>query len=157
MATSKKTSKTKNPAKAKAAKPATQKKASKAKKAATSSPEVEKTESGKQRWKDKSVADLQALYAEKVGRTTGSTDRNYLTWKIREAEKGNIPVGPAKRKLFEGPTTPITIKLEDEFLDKLDDAGKADGFKTRLAYLRDLIGKGLQVRGRSDLATMVTG
>lgn len=104
-----------------------------------------------------SIAELQALYVEKVGRPTGSDDRGYLTWKIRAAEKGNIPVGPSQRKLFEGPTTPVTVTLEDVFLEKLDDAGQADGFKSRLAYMRDLMAKGLQVRGRSELAAMVGG
>lgn len=155
MATAKTKAKSKSPAKAKTTK-AVPKKARPTKKGATAAAEAT-TGDVRRRWKDMSVAELQALYAEKVGRPTGSNDRNYLTWKIREAEKGNVPVGPAKRKLYEGPTTPITIKLEDAFLEQLDDAGKDDGFKTRLAYLRDLIGKGLQVRGRSDLATMVAG
>lgn len=157
MAKSKSKGKSARMAKTKTTKASTAKKAGKAKAAATPAAETASTGSERRRWKDMSVAELQALYAEKVGRPTGSDDRTYLTWKIREADKGNIPVGPSKRKLFEGPTTPVTIKLEDEFLAKLDEASKDDGFKTRLAYLRDLIGRGLQVRGRSELATMVAG
>lgn len=41
-----------------------------------------------------SVEELQAKYLEAVGRATGSDDRRYLIWKIREVEKGRIPVGP---------------------------------------------------------------
>ncbi len=33
-----------------------------------------------------SVEELQAKYLEVVGRATGSDDRRYLIWKIREAE-----------------------------------------------------------------------
>lgn len=154
MATKSKT-KSKAPAKAKTAKSAP-KKAAKAKKEPTSAPPADAaSEGGRRRWKALSVAELQALYAEKVGRPTGSDDRGYMIWKIREAEKGNVPVGPVSRKLFDGPTTPITIKFEDAFLESLDAAAKDDGFKTRLAYVRDLMSKGLEVRGRSELATKV--
>ncbi len=152
MATSKSKGKNKGARQVKATKPSAQKRASKAKKAT----DVE-TASGRRRWKKMSIAELQALYVEKVGRPTGSDDRGYLTWKIRAAEKGNIPVGPSQRKLFEGPTTPVTVTLGDVFLEKLDDAGQADGFKSRLAYMRDLMAKGLQARGRSELAAMVGG
>ncbi|MCA9631874.1 MAG: hypothetical protein KC766_29675, partial [Myxococcales bacterium] len=49
-----------------------------------------------------SVEELQALYTEVVGRDTGSSDRRYLIWKIREARKGRIPVGPVRRRHAEG-------------------------------------------------------
>jgi hypothetical protein len=152
MATAKKkTTKKAPPTSKKAAKP-TAKKAAGSKKAAETASAPPRA---RQRWKALSVAELQALYTEKVGRPTGSNERTYLIWKIREAEKGNVPIGPSKKALFDGPTTAITMKLEDSFLDDLDVAGKEDGFKTRLGYLRDLLGKGLQVRGRSDLASRV--
>ena len=60
------------------------------------------TESGRHRWKGMSIEQLQALYTEKVGRPTDSVERSYLTWKIREAEAGRVPVGPRKDQI-EGP------------------------------------------------------
>ena len=48
------------------------------------------------------IEQLQALYLDKVGRPTDSVHRNYLTWKIREAEKGRITVGPARAKAGTG-------------------------------------------------------
>jgi hypothetical protein len=113
--------------------------------------------SGGQRWKGMSIEQLRALYLETLGRPTESDNRTYLIWKIREAEKGNVPIGPTTRKLFEGPTIMVTMKFEEAFVDELDAAGEHDGFKARLAYLRDLIGKGLEVRGRPELAAKLGG
>jgi hypothetical protein len=48
------------------------------------------------------VAELQGRYLELVGRHTGSTNRAYPIWKIREAQKGRIPLGPRKNAHREG-------------------------------------------------------
>lgn len=50
------------------------------------------------------VPTLQARYLEVVGRPTGSDNKAYLIWKIREAQKGRIPVGPRKSAHREGVT-----------------------------------------------------
>jgi hypothetical protein len=44
------------------------------------------------------IEELRAKYLDVVGRATGSDDKRYLIWKIREAEKGRIPVGPRKTR-----------------------------------------------------------
>jgi hypothetical protein len=44
------------------------------------------------------IDELQTAYLSVVGRPTGSTDRRYLIWKIREAEKGRVPVGPRETR-----------------------------------------------------------
>jgi hypothetical protein len=41
-----------------------------------------------------SVAELQAMYREVVGRETRSSDSAYLVWKLRQAQKGRVRVGP---------------------------------------------------------------
>ena len=38
------------------------------------------------------VTELQARYLEVIGRPTGSTNKAYMIWKIREAQKGRIPL-----------------------------------------------------------------
>lgn len=43
-----------------------------------------------------SVEALRELYPQAVGRDTGSTDKGYLVWKIREATKGAITLGPVQ-------------------------------------------------------------
>jgi hypothetical protein len=152
MATAKRKTK-KNAATSKKAAKTSARKATKPRKAeeATSA-----TDTGRRRWKDLDVPALQALYAEKVGRPTQSAERTYLIWKIRCAENGTIPTGPSTRAIFGGaPTTAVTVKLGVFFLEDLDTAAKEDGFKSRLGYIRDLLSKGLQVRGRTELASQV--
>lgn len=48
-------------------------------------------------FKGMTVRQLQAMYAQTVGRKTSSTDEAYLKWKIREANNGKIRVGPPAR------------------------------------------------------------
>jgi len=38
------------------------------------------------------------MYREVVGRDTSSTDSASLIWKLRQAEKGGIRVGPIERR-----------------------------------------------------------
>ena len=45
------------------------------------------------------VEELQARYLEIVGRQTSSSNRRYMIWKITQAQKGRIPVGPIRRLL----------------------------------------------------------
>jgi hypothetical protein len=113
---------------------------------------------GRRRWTDYTLEQLKELYEEKVGRPSSSDHVGYLRWKIREAEMGRIHVGPVRRKvLIEGPKTAVSIVFGNSFLAELDAARKEDGYASRLAYFRDLIGRGLQVRGHAELAGKVTG
>lgn len=45
-----------------------------------------------------SVGELQAMYREVVGRETRSSDSAYLVWKLRQAQKGRVRVGPIERR-----------------------------------------------------------
>ena len=76
------------------------------------------------------IEELHAKYLEVVGRSTGSDDRRYLTWKIREAEKGRINVGPRKTRAREGEPLDVKIlplRLEADVADKMDEAWRAKG------------------------------
>ena len=44
-----------------------------------------------------SVEELRLRYVEVIGRDTSSTNKAYLVWKLREAAKGKIPIGPRQR------------------------------------------------------------
>ena len=46
---------------------------------------------------DLDIDELHQVYEQVVGRTTESTHRGYLTWKIREARKGKVKVGAIQR------------------------------------------------------------
>jgi hypothetical protein len=70
---------------------------------------------------DMDVEALQKLYAEVVGRTTGSDHKGYLVWKIREARKGRIKVGPRQGRSASGvPMKVIPLRIETEVLGALE-------------------------------------
>src|SRR5208283_4718831 len=79
------------------------------------------------------VHELQARYLEVVGRPTGSTNRAYMVWKIREAQKGHIPLGPRKNAHREGVTFKVLpLRMEAAVVDKLDEAWRSRGIKNRM-------------------------
>lgn len=86
------------------------------------------------------VDQLRRAYEIAVGRTTGSTDRGYLVWKIREARKGNITVGAIERKTTSSSdqmVLPFRVARED--VPTLDAAWEALGFKSRMDFLRHAV------------------
>ncbi len=44
------------------------------------------------------AAELRAMCREVVGRETGSSDSAYLVWKLTQAQKGRVRVGPIERR-----------------------------------------------------------
>ena len=79
------------------------------------------------------------MYLHVVGRPTGSVVRAYLIWKIREAEKGHIPLGPRRTRVRA--TEPVEMKilplrLEARAVDAIDAAWKSRGVKTRTEFFR---------------------
>ena len=83
------------------------------------------------------VPALQAKYIEVVGRPTSSSNASYLRWKIAQAQKGRIPVGPRKNARREGVTFKVLpLRLEAELVDKLDEAWKRLGIKSRMDLFR---------------------
>lgn len=104
------------------------------------------------RWRDLSTEQLRTMYREVVSRDTASTSRSYLIWKIREAKAGRVPVGPSKGRVHHGPTSAVTILIDEDVLKDLDKTAKQDGFTKRLPYMRDLMRRGLEVRGHAELA-----
>ncbi len=105
------------------------------------------------------IEELQTKYLEVVGRSTGSDDRRYLIWKIREAEKGRINVGPRKTRARDGEPLDVKIlplRLEAEVADKMDEAWRAKGIKNRMEFFRGAIGHYLGHLGARDAAALFT-
>lgn len=87
-----------------------------------------------------SVAELQAMYREVVGRETRSSDSAYLVWKLRQAQKGRIRVGPIERR--SGGTSDVKVlplRMTAAEVDALDEAWRRLGFKSRTAMIRKAI------------------
>jgi hypothetical protein len=101
------------------------------------------------------VPELQARYLEVVGRPTGSTNKAYMVWKIREAQKGRIPLGPRKNAHREGVTFKVLpLRLEAAVVDKLDEAWHSRGIKNRMEFFRGALGHYLKQLGAEDTAAL---
>lgn len=91
-----------------------------------------------------STEQLQAAYAATVGRPTGSTDRRYLVWKIREAEKGRVPIGPRATRTADQQaatdTKILPLRLANDAVDALDAAWRGRGMKSRMELFRRALG-----------------
>ena len=103
------------------------------------------------------VPELQARYLEVVGRATGSSDKAYLVWKIREARKGRIPIGPRKSARHEDVTFKILpLRMEATVVDKLDEAWKRHGLHSRMDLFRKSLHDYLAGVGENDVAALLT-
>jgi hypothetical protein len=101
------------------------------------------------------VPELQARYLEVVGRPTGSTNSAYMIWKIREAQKGHIPVGPRKNAHRAGVTFKVLpLRMESAVVDKLDEAWRSRGIKNRMEFFRGALGHYLKHLGAEDAAAL---
>ncbi len=109
------------------------------------------------RFASMTIEELQTKYLDVVGRSTGSSARSYLIWKIREAEKGRINVGPRKARGRDGEPLDVKIlplRLEADVADKMDEAWRSKGIKNRMEFFRGAIGAYLTQLGARDAAAL---
>lgn len=104
-----------------------------------------------------SVDDLRAKYVEAVGRPTGSSNASYLIWKIRQAQKGRIPVGPTRRRSSAEPGDfkVIPLRLETEVADQIDAARERLELPSRTALIRRALMLYLAKAGENDVAALL--
>lgn len=87
-----------------------------------------------------SVAELQAMYREVVGRETRSSDSAYLVWKLRQAQKGRIRVGPIESRVGAASDMKVLpLRMPAAEVAALDEAWRRLGFKSRTAMLKRAI------------------
>jgi hypothetical protein len=89
--------------------------------------------------RDLSVEELKDIYQEKVGRPTGSANVGYLKWKIRQAEKGHIRVGPVQGRHGDGPPPDykvLPLRMEADLVTQLDEARERLGLGSRMDLFR---------------------
>jgi len=114
-------------------------------------------EPAKEKLSKLTVEQLQARYLAVVGRPTGSTNTAYMIWKIREARKGRITVGPRKNAKREGVTYKVLpLRMEGELVDKLDDARARLGFPSRMNLFRKALKSYLTSAGEMEVAALLT-
>jgi hypothetical protein len=102
------------------------------------------------------VPELQALYLEVVGRPTSSSNKLYLIWKIREARKGHIPLGPRKpTQRKDGAFMVLPLRMESQMVEKIDQAWRRHGLATRTALLRKALHDFFVGIGEHDVAELL--
>ncbi|ACY15340.1 hypothetical protein [Haliangium ochraceum] len=106
-----------------------------------------------------SVAELQQLYRETLGRPTGSSHKRYLVWKIREAQKGRVRTGPVTRRRTTDEPAPehkiLPLRMEAETVEALDDAWRRHGLRSRMDFFRHALGSYLTSLGEEEVAERV--
>ncbi len=88
-----------------------------------------------------SVPELQAMYREVIGRPSSSSSSAYLVWKLRQAQKGRIRVGPIERRA-PGEAADVKVlpfRMTAAEVEALDEAWRRLGFKSRTAMIRKAI------------------
>ena len=103
------------------------------------------------RKRDMTIDDLRAEYVRVIGRETASTERRYLLWKLAEAAKGRIPVGPVNRRAprEKADLQVLPLGMLRETTRLLDEAVKACGYKSRMAFIRQALVRTLRYAGSS--------
>jgi hypothetical protein len=88
-----------------------------------------------------SVPELQALHRELIGRETTSTDSAYLIWRVRQAQKGRIKVGPIERHATGGgaDVKVLPLRMAAAEVEALDSGWRRLGFKSRTAMVKKAI------------------
>ena len=111
----------------------------------------------KKRLSKMSVSELQALYREVVGRDTSSSDVRYLVWKVRQAEKGRIPVGPRGRRRPDGEAVDfkvLPLRMEAEQVQRLDEARERLGLSSRMHLFRRALHTFFENQGETEIAAL---
>ena len=103
------------------------------------------------------VPALQALHLELIGRPTASSDKAYLVWRLRQAQKGKIPVGPREHRATT--TEPqdhkvLPLRMEAELVAKLDEARERLGLKSRMDLFRRALHSYLTAAGEQEVADL---
>ena len=106
-----------------------------------------------------SVEALQALHLELVGRPSSSTNKPYLQWRVRQAQKGRIPTGPrASRATTTADATVehrvLPLRMAAEQVTKLDEARERLGLHTRMDLFRRALHAYLGEQGETDVAAL---
>lgn len=120
--------------------------------------EDEGTEPDGARLQDLDVEQLRARYLDVVGRGTGSHDKRYLIWKIRQAQQGKVPVGPVGRRQPGEPPVEhkvLPLRMPAETVEALDDVWRRRGLKSRMDLFRHALDQYLTGLGEEAAATRV--
>ena len=101
------------------------------------------------------VEELRTKCIEVTGRETSSSSKPYLVWRIRQAQKGKIPIGPRpKRSSTVGPHKVLPLRMEETLVAELDQARERLGLPSRMALFRSALHAFLLEAGEVRVAEM---
>ena len=103
-----------------------------------------------------SVEELQAKYREVIQRETSSTNKGYLVWKLREAQRGRIPIGRRGRRA-DGEAADFKIlplRMETDLVAALDEARERLGLKSRMELFRRSLHTYLDGAGENEIGAL---
>jgi hypothetical protein len=106
------------------------------------------------------VEELRRLYAEVIQRETSSTSKAYLVWKLQQAQKGRIPTGPRRQRSSTSEAKDhrvLPLRMEADLVDKLDEAWKRQGLRSRMELFRLSLHNYLGSVGEADVAALLAG
>ena len=99
------------------------------------------------------VPELRTKYCEIVGRETRSNSKNYLIWKIKQAQQGKVPIGPRSRgEGIEHKVLPIRVPASA--VADLDESWKRLGLKSRTEFFIRAVHAYLEGAGETDTAAL---
>lgn len=105
-----------------------------------------------------SVVELQARHMDVIGRPTGSSHVGYLRWRLRQAERGRIRVGPKRRSRSEGDAMAFKVlpfRMEAAVVACLDQARERLGLGSRAELLRRALHDYLSDAGEREVARLL--
>lgn len=100
------------------------------------------------------IPELQERYRQTLLRDTRSTSAAYLVWKIRQAEKGRVRIGPIQRGTAEGEFKVLPLRMAAETVTALDEARVRLGLRSRMALIRRALHAYLDQAGEADVAAL---
>ena len=81
-----------------------------------------------------------------------------MLWKISQAEKGKVPVGPSQTQQFADESAPefkvLPLRMEANLVQRLDDARERLGLKNRMDLFRDALQTYFTAQGEADVAAL---
>lgn len=101
------------------------------------------------------VEELQQRYLQEVGRATDSDNKSYLIWKIRQARKGKVRVGPAREPKHEpGSTQVVPLTLSRDTVAELDKVVERTELKSRADLMKRALHDFLRIKGYGQVAKL---
>ena len=104
-----------------------------------------------------SVEALRALHLELIGRASASSNKRYLVWRVREAQKGRVATGPLTTRSADGEPVDfkvLPLRLEADLVIKLDEARERMGLRSRMDLFRRALAAYLGEQGETEVAVL---